>query len=177
MPIIKPSATAATPSCALWGHSGWENTEYWPQIDEVHIKGMTSIRSNFGIFPYRIMLNSLTWDVCFSLISSNLLMPQLPGLYYKTPIYLGSFLTFSEQSFRVISWLEILRKSAKWNITLNFYVVQVLCVCVCFFFFFSWHFPQCYLQPPLRLCGSPSYPFVQSCFLPSFSAYNSKPSL
>ena len=34
------------------GNSGCENTGYWPQITEVHIKGMISVNPNSCIFPY-----------------------------------------------------------------------------------------------------------------------------
>ena len=49
---------------------------------------------------HRKALNSLTWDIWFSLINSNLLMFWLPGLHCKTPIYPRSSLTSSEQSLR-----------------------------------------------------------------------------
>ena len=40
------------PNGAPWRGLGWENTGYWPQIAEVHIKGMISIRPEFCIFPH-----------------------------------------------------------------------------------------------------------------------------
>ena len=39
---------------------------------------------------HRKVLNSLTWDVWFSLVNSNFLMHWLPGLCCKIPINLGS---------------------------------------------------------------------------------------
>ena len=44
--------TAATPYGEPWGNSGWENTGYWPQLAEVHIKGMISVSPDSSIFPY-----------------------------------------------------------------------------------------------------------------------------
>ena len=43
--------TAATPYSESWGNSGCENTRYWPQIAEVHIKGMISVSPDSCIFP------------------------------------------------------------------------------------------------------------------------------
>ena len=39
---------------------------------------------------HRKVLNSLTWDIWFSLVNSNFLMHWLPGLCCKIPINLGS---------------------------------------------------------------------------------------
>ena len=45
-----------------------KNTVYWPQREEVHRKGMISASPDSCIFPYiREVLNSLTWDIWFSL--------------------------------------------------------------------------------------------------------------
>ena len=35
-----------------WGKSGCENTGYWPQRAEVHIKGMISVSLDSCLFPY-----------------------------------------------------------------------------------------------------------------------------
>ena len=51
---------------------------------------------------HRKALNSLTWNVWFSLINSNLSMFRLPGLCCKTPMYPGSSLTSLEQPLRAI---------------------------------------------------------------------------
>ena len=86
-----------------WGHSGRENPGHWPQIVEVHVKGMTSGSPNSCIFPiHRKALNSLTWDVQFSLISSNLLMFQQLVFVAKTPISAGSSLSLRSTLSRVI---------------------------------------------------------------------------
>ena len=44
--------TAATPSGEPWGNSGCKNTGHWPQIAEVHIKGMISVNPNSCSFLY-----------------------------------------------------------------------------------------------------------------------------
>ena len=43
---------AATPCSEAWGNSGYGNTGYWPQIAEVHNKGMISVTPDTCIFPY-----------------------------------------------------------------------------------------------------------------------------
>ena len=42
------NACHPTVNSALWGNSGWGNTGYWPQIAEVHLKGMTAISPDFA---------------------------------------------------------------------------------------------------------------------------------
>ena len=37
------SQPAATPYSEPWGNSEWGNIAYWPQLGEVHIKGMISV--------------------------------------------------------------------------------------------------------------------------------------
>ena len=77
--------TAATPSSAAWRNSGWENTGYWPQIAEVYVHQ----RNDFSelrllhLPTHKKALNSLTWDIWFSLINNNLLTFQLPALCCK----------------------------------------------------------------------------------------------
>ena len=44
--------TTVTPHDEPWDNSGCENTTYWPQEAEVHIKGMISVSPNSCIFPY-----------------------------------------------------------------------------------------------------------------------------
>ena len=56
----------------------------------------------------RKLLNSLTWDVWFSLINSNLLMFWLPGFCCKTPLYPGSSLTSSKRFLRTM-WEVVFR--------------------------------------------------------------------
>ena len=59
--------------------SGCEHTGYWPQIAEMHMKGMISVSPDSGHLPiHRKALNSLTGDICSSLINSNLLTFRLP---------------------------------------------------------------------------------------------------
>ena len=72
----------------------------------------------------RKLLNSLTWDIWFSLIINNLLMFRLPGLCWKSSyIFPGSLFASLEQFLRVawvtVSWAEILSFSTELNITLN----------------------------------------------------------
>ena len=51
---------------------------------------------------YRKALNSLTWDISFSLINSHLLMFWSPGFCYKTSIYLAPPLSLQSGSLRAI---------------------------------------------------------------------------
>ena len=68
-----------------------KSTGFWPQIAEVHIKGMISVSPDYRIFPYsEKALNSFTWDIWLSLINNNLLMFRLPALFCKTSITPGS---------------------------------------------------------------------------------------
>ena len=47
---------------------GCEHTGYWPQIAEMHMKGMISVSPDSSHLPiHRKALNSLTWDIWFSL--------------------------------------------------------------------------------------------------------------
>ena len=62
----------ATPSGEHWGTQDPENIGYWPQGAEMHMKGMISVSLDSCIFPiHRKVLNSLTWDIWFSLIHKN----------------------------------------------------------------------------------------------------------
>ena len=45
--------TAVTPKGEPGGNSGCENTGYWPQIAEVHIKGMISVSLDLCLFLYK----------------------------------------------------------------------------------------------------------------------------
>ena len=68
-----------------------KSTGFWPQIAEVHIKGMISVSPDSPIFPYsEKALNSFTWDIWLSLVNNNLLMFRLPALCCKTAITPGS---------------------------------------------------------------------------------------
>jgi len=107
VPTAKPSATAAPPSpnCTCWGDSGWRKAGYWPQIAEVSHR-----RNDFKepglLYPpiHRKVLNCLTWDIWFSLISSHLLMFQPPVFVAKLLHILAPCLASLEQS----EWSEML---------------------------------------------------------------------
>ena len=43
--------TAVTPLDKPWDNSGCENTTYWPQVGELHIKGMILVSLDSCIFP------------------------------------------------------------------------------------------------------------------------------
>ena len=66
-------------------NSECENTEFWPQIAEVHIKGRISVGPHSCIFP-NIHKSSLPWVIWFSLIKNHLLMFWLLTLCCKTSI-------------------------------------------------------------------------------------------
>ena len=51
--VIKPSATAVSPSGAPSGDLRGRNAGYGPYIDQVHIKGTVSVSPDSHIFPYR----------------------------------------------------------------------------------------------------------------------------
>ena len=55
LPSILPSnsETAATPNNDPRGSTGWQNTRYWPQVTEVHIKGIISMSPDSCIFPFK----------------------------------------------------------------------------------------------------------------------------
>ena len=79
------------------GNSGCENKGYWPQIAELHIKGMISVSPDPCIFIYIEILNSLTWGVLFSFINNHLFMFRLPAfvakLLYNLAPLLGAVLS------------------------------------------------------------------------------------
>ena len=74
---------------------------------------------------HRKALNSLTWVIWFSLINNNLFTFRLPALCCKNsyilqlPPHLRGAV-FSELFEMLSPGLEVLRMSAKYNITLNF---------------------------------------------------------
>ena len=71
----------------------------------------------------RKALNSLTWDIQFSLINSNLLMFQLPGLVAKPPVYPSPPPVASSEPQspeRLCPRLTSSVLSTKYNIILNF---------------------------------------------------------
>ena len=87
-PLPSPQSLQPPPKDAPWGDSGWQSTGYWPQIAEVRIKGMISGSPDSCIFPYiEKGLNSLTWDIWFSLINSHLWCSDYLVFVAKTPKY------------------------------------------------------------------------------------------
>ena len=91
--------TTATPHGEPWKNSGCENTGYWPQIAEMHLKAIISeSKPRLLRLPiHRKVLNSLTWEFWFSLINNNLLMFRLSSLCCKTSVKPSSPLTSSEE--------------------------------------------------------------------------------
>ena len=68
LPSSNPQA-AATLCDEPWGSSGWESTGHWPQRAEEHIKKKDFTEPKPLNLPiHRKVLNSLTWDIWFSLI-------------------------------------------------------------------------------------------------------------
>ena len=109
MPRIKQSAAAAhPPDGAPWGDSGWESTGHWPQVAEVPRQRNDFREPRLLHLPiHRKALNSLAWDVWFSLTNSNLLMfwPPGPCWFYPVVVHLPTPRprpASSEQSLRVI---------------------------------------------------------------------------
>ena len=77
--------TAATPYGEPRGSSGCENTEYWPQIGEVHIKGMTWYAQT--LVSSHTKKSAKFFEISGSpLINNNLFMFRLPALCHKTAI-------------------------------------------------------------------------------------------
>ena len=79
---------AATPRGEHWGTQKVKNTRSWPQTAEIHVKGIYE-RHNFSeprllqLPIHRKVLNSLSWDIWFSLIHKTLLILRLLALCYK----------------------------------------------------------------------------------------------
>ena len=72
------------------GAQNVKNTGYWPQDnwDAYERNDFNKLRL-LHLPLHRKVLNSLTWDIWFSLINNNLLMFRKPALYCNTSIYLG----------------------------------------------------------------------------------------
>ena len=103
MPTIKPSASAATLNGAPWGDSGMRKHRILaPDSWGIYQRNDFNEPRLLHLPIHRKALNSLTWDVCFPLINSNLLMFHRSGFCYKTPIYPGSSLISLGQSLRAI---------------------------------------------------------------------------
>ena len=74
----------ATSCCAPWGDSGWKKHRIQvPGGWDAYQRSDSSEPRLLHLLLYGRVLNSLTWDIWFSLINSNLLMFQLPGLCCK----------------------------------------------------------------------------------------------
>ena len=72
---------------ASWRDSGWESTGHWPDSWGADQRDDFNEPRLLHLSLGRKALNSLTWDIQFSLIHSNLLTLQLSGLVYKIPVY------------------------------------------------------------------------------------------
>ena len=84
----KPSAAAAPPPwCILMRLRMREHRTLAPDSWGADQRDDFSEPRLLHLSLGRKALNSLTWDIQFSLINSNLLMLQLPGLVYKIPVY------------------------------------------------------------------------------------------
>ena len=79
----KSSATAVTPNCARWGFRMERSRILAPESWGAFQRNDFSEPSLLHVPTHRKALTSLTWDVWFSLINSNLLMFRLPGLCCK----------------------------------------------------------------------------------------------
>ena len=111
LPASKSSATAAAPWwCAVRGTQEGESQGTFWALDT----GPKSLRClaeesfsepRLSHLPmHREALKSLTWDVWFFVISSNLLMFNYMSFFFsvKTPVYTGSSLISSEQFLRAV---------------------------------------------------------------------------
>ena len=130
-PLPSSSQLVQSPlNSACWGDSGWVNTRHWAQIAEVMSKAWFQWAQALHLSVHRKALILLTWDVWFSLINSNRLLFQLPGLccknsYISWPLFLllplCIFGAVPQSSLRFLSSsLGVLRMSTQKNITLNF---------------------------------------------------------
>lgn len=54
-----------------------------PDVSRAHVRGVTSGSPDTCIFIHRAALNSLIWEVWFSLVNSNLVMFWQPGFRHK----------------------------------------------------------------------------------------------
>ena len=75
--------TVATPKGGPWGNSGCENTGYWPQIAEIHIKGMISMSPDPCIFPKNsAKFLEVFGFLLFTVISPSYYLPLVVKLLY-----------------------------------------------------------------------------------------------
>jgi len=98
LPTPIPASPTSCPDIVLWWNSGWEGTGYWSSIVKVHKKGMISVSPDLHLPIHRNALNSLTWEVWFSLTNNNLLMSWLPCLCFKNSFGSCSSLVWSSLS-------------------------------------------------------------------------------
>ena len=95
---------ATSPYGKPQGSSGCE--KHRKLAAEMPMKGMISVSPASCSFPYT--LNSLIWDIWFSLTNNHLLMFRLPALCCRTSVYPGSHPPPRSSSLRVtwdaISW-------------------------------------------------------------------------
>ena len=83
----QPSELQPLPMVSPKGVQDVKNTGCWLQIAEMNMKRMISMGlDSLHLSIQRIALNSLTWEVWFSLINNNLLILRLPALCCKTSI-------------------------------------------------------------------------------------------
>ena len=69
------------------GAQNVKNIGYWPQDNWDAYERNDFSKLRLWLLPlHRKVLNSLTWDIWFSLINNNLLMLRLPALCRKTSI-------------------------------------------------------------------------------------------
>ena len=61
-------ATPQVEPTMLWM---WKTEDTCPKVTEMHMKGMIQWAQTLHLPKGRNVLNSLTWDICFSLINSN----------------------------------------------------------------------------------------------------------
>ena len=92
-PNLHSHQAATMPYNEPKGSSGCE--KHRKLAAEMHMKGMISVSPASCSFPYT--LNSLIWDIWFSLINNHLLMFRLLALCCRTSIYPGFLPTSSEQ--------------------------------------------------------------------------------
>lgn len=97
-PIPIPASPTSCLDIVPWGNSGWEDTGYWSWRVKVHTKGMISVSPDLHLPIHRNDLNSLTWEVWFSLTNNNLLMSWLPSLCFQNSFGSCSSLVWSSLS-------------------------------------------------------------------------------
>ena len=97
IPIFSSHQAATMPYNEPQGSSGCE--KHRKLAAEMPMKGMISVSPASCSFPYT--LNSLIWDIWFSLTNNHLLMFRLPALCCRTSVYPGSHPPPRSSSLRV----------------------------------------------------------------------------